>query len=125
LLLCVDRGKAFLLALLDFSAAFDTIDHVILFDRIFLRFGISGSVLQWFRSYLTIRNQSVGVNGSFSSPVTLTFGVPQGSVCGPIQFIIYNSPLHDIASTLGISDHGYADDEQLYISFRSSTDGVP
>jgi hypothetical protein len=91
----------------------------------FSRFGISGSALQWFRSYLTGHTQFVGVNGSFSSSVSLHFGVSQVFVCGPILFIIYNSPFHNIPTTRGISDHGYANDEQFYISFRPSTDGVP
>jgi hypothetical protein len=91
----------------------------------FSLFGISGSALQWFRSYLTGCTQCVGVNGSFSFPVSLPFGVPQGAVCGPILFNMYNSLIHDIAATHGISDHGYTDDEQLYISFHPSIDGVP
>ena len=123
LLLSVDRGEAVILALLDLSAAFDTIDHEILLNRMFSRFGISGTVLKWFRSYLSGRSQCVSVNGVSSSPAPLPFGVPQGSVCGPILFIMYNSPLHDIAIAHGIPDHGYADDEQLYKPFRPSADG--
>ena len=65
-------------------------------------------------------SQSVGKS---SRSVFLPFGVPQGSVLGPILYTLYNSPLHDIASAHGISDHYYADDEQLYCSFRPTTEG--
>jgi hypothetical protein len=63
LLLAVDKGYAVILALLDQSAAFDTIDHDILFDRLSARFGISGTALSWFTSYLSYRRQSVSVSG--------------------------------------------------------------
>jgi hypothetical protein len=122
-LIAVDRGEAVVLALLDQSAAFDTIDHAILLDRLTARFGITGCVLAWFESYLFNRRQSVSVKGKSSRSVFLPFGVPQGSVLGPILYTLYNSPLHDIASAHGISDHYYADDEQLYCSFRPTTEG--
>jgi hypothetical protein len=122
LLLAVDGGDAVILALLDLSAAFDTIDHSILLNRMSVRFGISGCVLDWFRSYLCGRSQCISVSGVSSSPALLPYGVPQGSVLGPILFILYNSPLHDIASSHGIADHEYADDEQLYKPFRPSAD---
>ena len=73
LLLYVDRGEAVLVALLDLSAAFDTIDHTILLDLMSSCFGISGSALQWFQSYLFGRTQCVSVNGSFSPPVSRLF----------------------------------------------------
>jgi hypothetical protein len=122
LLIALDEGKAVVLALLDQSAAFDTIDHAILLDRLTARFGITGCVLAWFKSYLFNRRQSVSVKGKSSRSVFLPFGVPQGSVLGPVLYTLYNSPLHEIASAHGISDHCYADDEQLYCSFRSTTE---
>ncbi len=123
LLIAVDRGEAVVLALLDQSAAFDTIDHAILLYHLTARFGITGCVLAWFESYLYNRRQSVSVKGKSSRSVFLPFGVPQGSVLGPILNTLYNSPLHDIAYSHGISDHYYADDEQLYCSFRPTTEG--
>ena len=123
LLLVADSGDAAILALLDQSAAFDTIDHEILLERIQLRFGISDLVLTWIRSYLSNRSQSVCVAGMSSSPVSLRWGVPQGSVLGPTLFILYSSPIHDIPPRHSVSDHYYADDTQLYRAFSLSADG--
>jgi len=117
LLVSIDNGEAAVLALLDQSAAFDTIDHFILLNRLSACFGISGSVLSWFASYLSHRFQSVSIAGVTSVSVLLLYGVPQGSVLGPILFTLYNSPIHSISLKHGVSDHFYADDEQIYVSF--------
>ena len=79
--------KDVVLILLDLSAAFDTIDHDILFHRLENRFGVSGLALQWFKSYLSNRTYSVSLKYLPSSKsVTVSFGVPQGSVLEPILF---------------------------------------
>ena len=86
------QGQPTALVLLDLSAAFDTIDHLKLFDCLSSWFGFSDIVLNWIKSYMTGRNQSVKINGSLSSPLPLSFGVPQGSVLGPLVFyFIYTS----------------------------------
>ena len=113
----VDSGKCVLLVLLDLSAAFDTVDHECLLKVLHERLGISGLALEWFRSYLNDRVQSVLINDSESDIYQLLFGVPQGSVLGPILFIIYTSPLGDIMRHYGVMFHLYADDTQLYVSF--------
>jgi len=123
LLLVADRGDAALLTLLDQSAAFDTIDHEILLERIRLRFGLNGTALAWLRSYLSNRIQAVSVAGVTSSSYRLHWGDPQGSVLGPILFILYSSPMHDIPSRFSVSDHYYADDTQFYTSFSLSAEG--
>ena len=81
--------------------------------------GISGSALQWFRSCSTDRNQKVVVNNAFSKSTSLTCGVPQGSVLGPILFTIYVLPLGEIIRSHGVQFHMYADDCQLYITCDS------
>ena len=86
LLESTDQGRVYILSLLDLSAAFDTIDHSILLERLHTTFGISGSALQWLRSYILDRLQVVVVNSIPSIPQCLIFGVPQGSVLGPILF---------------------------------------
>ena len=89
-----------LLVLLDLSAAIDTVDHVILLNRLISNFCISGRVLSWFRSYLHNRSQSVSVNGEASCPFDVKHGVPQGSCLGPLLFILYVSKLFTIANAI-------------------------
>ena len=83
----MDNGKVNALTLLDLSAAFDTIDHSTLLERLHVHFGISGTVFQWFKSYISNRQQRVHIDGSLSCPQDLHFGVPQGSVLGPFLFV--------------------------------------
>ena len=120
LLSAMDDGKISVLTLLDLSAAFDTIDHNILLHRLQHMFGISGTALSWFESYLCGRTQLVSVNGKHSSPTPLTFGVPQGSVLGPILFILYTQPLSRVIDHHPVSHKLYADDTQVYKSGRQN-----
>jgi len=81
------------LRLLDLSAAFDTIDHNILITHLSSWFGIYGSVLNWFKSYLTSRSFRVKCDKDFSSGHISSCGVPQGSVLGPLSCILHHSAL--------------------------------
>ena len=121
ILLALDSGKEVLLVLLDFSAAFDTIDHSMLIWRLEKRFGVTGTALTWFKSYLDSRYQMVNISDAQSSPSLLSSGVPQGSVLGPLLFTLYISPIEDIIKACGINCVFYADDSQLYITIESCT----
>ena len=115
LLQASDRGCVSILSLLDLSAAFDTTNRNILTTRLRSTFGCSGTVPEWFISYLSCRTQSLFV-GHESTPSVLKCGLPQGSVLGPLLFILYAHPLSTVICQSGISYHFFADDSQLHNS---------
>ena len=117
ILLNMAKGSVTALTLLDLSTAFDTIDHTILLDRLNVYYGLSELALGWFKSYLSGRTHSVKVGSTLSHPAALHYGVPQGSVLGPILFSLYTNPIGSIIhSHSSINYHFYADDTQLYIT---------
>ena len=108
--------------LLDLSSAFDIIDLSLLFDRLYHRYGFGGTVLDWFRSYLTGRSQSGTVKNGVSSSKLLAFGVPQGPVLGPMLFSLYFYPLKEVINSHNLDCMLYADDTQLYLRMQSGED---
>ena len=112
----LDSGNLSVLALLDLSAAFDTIDHKILTSRLNHSYGIHATPLSWISSYLNQRIQSVTTNIHTSTPTLLNYGVPQGSVLGPMLFLLYTKPINDIISNQSVFSQSFADDTQLHSS---------
>ena len=116
----MDKGEVTVLTLLDLSATFHTIDHATLTDRLSDWYGISGQAQIWFSSYLQNRLQSVKIKDTLSDKVTLSYGIPQGSVLGPVLFTLYTTPLSAIISGFDINHHLHADDTQMYMSLSIS-----
>ena len=116
LFLSLNKGNISVLALLDFSSAFDTIDHPILVHRLHTDFGFTDTVLQWFSSYLTDRTHYVSLSNHCSAFEPVHSGVPQGSVLGPILFTMYIKPLSAIIDSYSIIHHSFADDFKLQMS---------
>jgi len=114
----IQADNIVIVVLLDLSAAFDTIDHSVLLDKLLTEYGIDGSALQWCKSYLENRTFAVKIDDKLSSFLELIYGVPQGSLLGPILFILYTKTLQKIAAKYGLDIQLYADDSQLYISFQ-------
>ena len=98
-----DNINITLLSLLDLTAAFGTIDHPILLSGLQTCFGTSGSVLSWFESCFSGRFQSVSVNETLYTPSPLLYGVHQGSVLDPIQFVLYTYPVFTTVNTHSVS----------------------
>ena len=99
--------------LLDISKTFDCVNHDILLDKLY-HYGIRGLVRDWFKSFLTDRTHYVDINGNKSDPYSPTIGVPQGSVLGPILFLIYINDLRNASNILSFSI--FADDTSLLLS---------
>ena len=108
--------------LLDLSAAFDTINHKLLIRRLKDKYQLGGMIIKWIESYLSGRSFRVKVNNSMSEECILEIGVPQGSILGPLFFIMYTKELETLASRYGFNIHLYADDTQIYVSFDPKTE---
>ena len=113
----LNNKKYVVLLLLDSSAAFDTVDHGILLERLESDYGLKDSALCMLNSYLKSRTFSVNIDGIESEPKKLEFGVPQGSLLGPFMYILYTKPLENIAKNYGLNINMYADDCIIYMSF--------
>ena len=120
LLLAVDNGYEAVLVLLDFSAAFDLIDHDILLNRLEKRFGLCGTPLSWITSYLSHRKQFITVGNNTSNEESINRVVPQGSVLGPLLFSLYTSEIEDLFTAHSMDAMIYADDTQFYIALKDT-----
>ena len=108
------------LILLDFTKAFDKVPHRHLLTKLSY-YGISGNVHKWIETWLTQRTQQVVVDGEFSCLASVRSGVPQGTVLGPLMFLIY---VNDIADDVSSSLRLFADDCLLYRVIKSDLDAV-
>jgi len=115
LLVAVDSGQMSALCLLDLTAAFDAVDHDLLLLRLERQFGLRGIVLAWLRSYLSGRTFRVVYNGCTSFVVYIVCSVPQGSVLGPLLFIVFMAGLAAIAQRHKVMVHEFPDDTPMYL----------
>ena len=114
------HGKVSLLVLLDLSTAFDTVDHQLLLSD-FSDCGVEGTALSLLESYLENREHCVAIGESRSEPTTLQYGVPQGSVLGPVLFTVYTATLAFLLEAHGVSYHFFAH-TKLYIRVEDIDD---
>ena len=110
-----DRGEFSVGIFLDLSKAFDTVNHVILFDKL-EHCGIRGLALDWIRSYFSNRKQYVEYNGHRSLRNEISCGVPQGSILGPLFFLLYINDINNVSNLLNLIL--FADDTNVFMSHK-------
>ena len=111
----IDKAKVSLLALFDVSSAFDMVDHKILLQRLEYSYGLKGAPLLWLKSYLSGRTQMIISGNSRSNWAPVFLGVPQGSVLGPLLFILYTADITSLFPNYSATGHLFADDVQAYV----------
>lgn len=116
----MDNGRLNGVVFLDIRKAFDSINHNILLKKMEITFAISSTELQWFESYLMNRKQQCLINGHMSSPKLITCGVPQGSILGPLLFLLFINDLPDCLNST--TPCLYADDTQIFSSSENPND---
>ena len=118
-----EPNRGFLIAMLDMSAAFDTVDHAILLKRLRSMFGMQGMVIQWFQSYLSNRTVRISIENTLLDKIKLDCSLPQGSKSGPRLYSNYTQPLGNLLRLLPLLFHCCADDSVLFkqISLASPT----
>ena len=106
---------------LDYAKAFDKVDHNILLNKL-KNIGITGKVLQWIKAFLSDRTQTVVINGNKSRPAKVISGVPQGTVLGPLLFLVYVNDIYNCINNVHISS--FADDTRLLHGIKSCQDQI-
>ena len=114
----INRKRHAIGVFLDLSKAFDTIDHNILLSKM-SKYGIRGTANSWFANYLTNRKQYTCLNGKFSAPLTLKCGVPQGSILGPLLFIIYVNDISNVSNKCSLVL--FADDTNIFFTDNNAS----
>ena len=106
-----DNGMVTIMVFLDYSAAFDNVDHSVMLDILERHCGLTDAALQWHKCYLHCRSYAVISGSAMSETTDLECGVPQGSSLGPLKFVAYAADLYMVTS---VKQHSFADDTQLY-----------
>ena len=110
ILIGIDQKFGVIVLMVDLTAAFDTVDHSHLFNMLQFKYRITGAALTWLKSFVTGRSQRVKVGDFLSNALLVSFGVPQGSILGPLLFNLYCSSINTAFEEAGFSSMGYADD---------------
>ena len=117
----LDAKLNVMLLMFDLSSAFDTVNHNILLGKLGQQDGLTDTIFAWFESYLSSRKFYVIVDNSSLHDVSVSSGVPQGSILGPLLFSLYVREVERFAQLLNFKIHMYADDIQGYFGFASDT----
>ena len=117
----IDRGKTNAVVFLDLKKAFDTVDREILLSKL-SHYGIWGNAFKWFKSYWENRTQMCSINGSLSNNRSLTCGVPQGTILGPLLFLLY---INDLPSCLSNCEPRMYADDTHFIYAGDCVDDLP
>ena len=117
----LDRGEQIDVIYLDMTKAFDRVNHELLLSKL-RHFGFKNNLLNWFQSYLFQRRQQVTVLGSTSSSLPVVSGVPQGSILGPVLFLLYVNDLPDAVSSSTVAT--FADDTKLFKTIACKADSL-